>query len=782
MNANNFCEIYKNFECQINPTIYKYLLMLMKYIFIGKDNFKNKDNIDKLINKLKQFTTHINQNIIKKKENFIEIEPINKIYTFKNFLNIINFVKSQNLMFAGNILEGILIIIFSYSIEVPKEDEFGKLIYLNISKLREPQNEYIPKWFSKAEKTFQHEELKNIQNLLERDIYIKSTEKELYQIQDTPVLLKLLLEIMKIQLNFLYSNMKNSICTKCINNGILKIMDVELALFQNLKNNTSNNSGLDTDLVINSIASLYHYIFIKEQAPIRIIRCFLISVYIYYQNKNSQYIKSLDSMADIDKNQESDLVDVPFTYELRGANVEGRFSHVIISPISIEPRIINVDFSQNNIREPGLYEFGKLLTFNKKIKSINLQKGLLRGYHLYLMNTGFGIYNNYNLEYLNLSFCYLNNNIEYSLPELLNHLKGLKTLNLSGNEIKEGVKTFFVKLKKLYRNGNTKLERLYLNNCILDQASLYELSELLKSPLCGLKSLSLGVNPKINILNFLKKIKVNKSLEELNICRCDLDDNDIDDVCRIFSHTNLKYLNLFKNNFHNFAKCLRILFRSKIIKQKNEIIDKSNIKLNSSLMNLDFSNNVLNPIDYRYIKIINEDLFPNKTTLSCLDFSHILFGPYPEKPKKMIDVYKGEVENMESALEKNREHNLNLLIKRRDNKINIQRYESEEAKLEDLDAELIDYINKEILSNELVIHPAFLREKCLDLIRDKIFENKEKYQSLINEEGIKEIFDFTSEENDSFIKKLMDYIIYLKSKNEIVDINLELERKNLIII
>ena len=103
---NNLSQICNNFKSHIDKTIYKYLLILMKYIFHGKENFKSKDEI---MDKLMDFNEKINKDIIQEKENFIKIEPEIEVYTFKNFMNIIKFVKKQNLMFAGDILEGILI-------------------------------------------------------------------------------------------------------------------------------------------------------------------------------------------------------------------------------------------------------------------------------------------------------------------------------------------------------------------------------------------------------------------------------------------------------------------------------------------------------------------------------------------------------------------------------------------------------------------------------------------------------------------------------------------------
>ena len=76
---------------------------------------------------------------------------------------------------------------------------------------------------------------------------------------------------------------------------------------------------------------------------------------------------------------------------------------------------------------------------------------------------------------------------------MISHLKGLKTINLSCNDIGIGLSSFFVMLKQLYRQGKTNLENLIINKCNLDKYSFYELGELLKCKYCGLKRLYLNL-------------------------------------------------------------------------------------------------------------------------------------------------------------------------------------------------------------------------------------------------------------------------------------------------
>ena len=151
---NNLSQILNNSKSHIDKTIYSYLFMLMKYIFFWKNGIKDKLKRDKIIPKLEKFTEKINKFIIKREEKYIKIEPLTEVYTPKNFRNIINFILKQNSMFAGDIMEGILIVIFSYAFETSKINEFGKYIYINISKLRDVSNSELLDWFKKAKNTF----------------------------------------------------------------------------------------------------------------------------------------------------------------------------------------------------------------------------------------------------------------------------------------------------------------------------------------------------------------------------------------------------------------------------------------------------------------------------------------------------------------------------------------------------------------------------------------------------------------------------------------------------
>ena len=540
-------DIINNSETFLNKNIYLFLVLLFKNIFLKKSNQKAiYDKLDKII-------SHININMIKEVDKLISKE-----YDLKNIRNILDFAKSQNLIYCGDIIESILIYIFSFGFKIDKNATFGEYLYNNISKLRNSSNilnMIMPDIFGP-------DELQDLNPLIK----VKSDD-EVNEAKEKSLLYKLLLEIYEMKYKFIWIENDNSKALNYINNGYLN-MKIYEKIYNILRENS--NSVIEQDLTINSInilVSNYRKHGKVLRPPIRIVRAFLISVFIYYQNKHSplmDYIKPNKNLND-EENEDS-LVYIPFTYELDKAFIEGRFANIILSPLKIEPRINNVVIARNNLRESGLYELSKLLIMNKNIKLVDFKTSILRSNFLDYFNFGMGLHDNYTLEELDLSNNYFKEDSEKNLYKIISHLKGLKTLNLSSNELRKGLSLFFVVLKKLYRKRKTKLENLYLNRCILDEQSLYELGELLKGKFCKLKRLSLcGNSFPYNNNDFLKKLKKNKSLTEIYLNRNDIWNGDIDDILKIINNTGIKYLYLYKIRITDFNKLLNILYRTKLI-------------------------------------------------------------------------------------------------------------------------------------------------------------------------------------------------------------------------
>ena len=131
----------------------------------------------------------------------------------------------------------------------------------------------------------------------------------------------------------------------------------------------------------------------------------------------------------------------------------------------------------------------------------------------------------------------------------------------------------------------------------------------------------------------------------------------------------------------------------------------------------------------------------------------------------------------------------NEIDKRRNKKVK-EEFEEEIKKLfiyENKDGEkyFFQYIEDNILNDEQAIFPAFLRDKCIDMINKEILAKKDIYKKLIETEKIVEQKNddrYDVEKNANFIKKVIAYINYERAKRENIDFNKDLEWKNLTLI
>ena len=107
------------------------------------------------------------------------------------------FVKQQNNLYAGEIIENILIIIFSFAFKTGKENIFGKYLYIDIAKLKQSNEELFDNWFNK---NMLNEEFKNLNKLLRDEAKMKNKKKNTNKIPDKPIF-NLLLEIYEEKYN-----------------------------------------------------------------------------------------------------------------------------------------------------------------------------------------------------------------------------------------------------------------------------------------------------------------------------------------------------------------------------------------------------------------------------------------------------------------------------------------------------------------------------------------------------------------------------------------------------
>ena len=771
-------KLIKDSKLIINKNIYLTLYILFLNMFIKKDNSSSKTS-SKICQNLNTSINKINNKIIKNKKKYINMD-----YSTENFDNIISFVIYQNKLYAGEILEGLLISVFSFAFYSDKDNTFGKYIYSNLCKIKDSTNLDIIKMFK--EEKFVPNELKNLKNLILKDYGLDEMDK--INQQKNIVLSNLLNKIFILKYIHTKDEKDKTKTMYYINKGKSDNEKLSNSIYNSLGNKkkgenreideeNENEKGnitqiisdkekeetiLDKDILSNSIMNIASNIFFQgefgriQNIPIKLIRSFFIQVFIYYQNKHStlmNYIKEATK-------EEPNCVKIPFNYNLMGACIEGRFAYIALSPIRIEPRIEKISLAQNNFRECGMNEIGKIILFNKNIKSIGLNVSLIRTNYLEYLNIILGLFNDFSVENLNLSFNYLKDNCEEYLTKLLSHFREIKTINLTANELKGGIASFLVMLKKLYRKGKMKLENLQLNKCLLDEKSYYELGELLKCKYCKLKNLYLNFNYMPANINFLKKLKKNKSLTKIFLNKNEISNNNLYEVMKVICNTNIGHLYLYRNKISNPNEFLRLLYRTKIIKDN----DNNNIVADESyLTNIDLSNNELSNKNYIHIKLLTNII--KESSLNCLEISHILYGVNPDKRKVYNEniKYRKNVEELKKYLDDKNLEYIKDIKKIRENTVDInynkQLENDEELKI----------INKDDIStviiNEKAKYPVFLKKETKKLmnkyfpdIKDK---KDEKYINLRN--------------------KIENYLVLKRAQKDLIELK-EKEKANKLII
>ena len=707
------------------------------------DKKKKKKKLQKQINK-------INKELIKTNN------KLNSEYSTDNLINIVKFVKEQNNLYAGEIIENILIIIFSFAFKTGKENTFGKYLYRNIKLLKEGNNNDLVNWFKT---NILHKEFSNLRKLF-RDDFSMEEKENISQIQKKPIFIFLLeIYIEKYE-------RKNINKEKMMNYLNRRIFDFNNKIMQKDNAKKDDQTKMDSYSTVSSYTIVSEYIYDKglpigkvKKPPIPLLRSLFISVYIYYQNKNSpsmEYIKEKDN-----------LQKIPFVYELSEAGIETRFAGVVLSPVRIEPKIEVINVFKNRFRENGFLELAKIFLFNNKsIKKIDFHTCGLKSFYIDFLNMRLGLFDNYSVEVLNLSYNYLKEDCGEYLANILSHLKNLKTINLSSNDLKRGISSFIITLKNLYREGKTKLENLNLNECLLDDIAYYEIGELLKSKYCKLKVLCLNSNNIPSNINFLKKLKKNRSLVQIYFNQSNINNNDTDNVMRVISNTKIDYLYLYKNKINDFSQLLRIIYRTKLINKKEE----ENIKGSPYLYNLDLSNNDCYNKNIYKLKLLIKAI--DETTLYCLDISHIL----KEEPDIFLEMnnnyynnYDSEIKSFMEKLKNEQDGYIKNIEKINSFKVDEDRGNNVENRqlFENIDENEINRIINDNNAN----YPLFLRNEAKKLI--------------INDNKIKGQIKNSNNRKEEYKKIHNELITYLKMKiaqNKIKELEKKIYQKKMIII
>ena len=728
-NNNN---IFRDAKFLIDKNIYKFLLALMKVIFI-KNNKTTKTN--KAIKILSICIQKVNKEIIGEKN---IIDHLSLEYTHINLRNIINFVKTQNSIFYSEILENLLIIVFSMAFKTEKENIFGRYIYNNIEKLKKSDNYILDDWFDQQKFNSQIlEDVRGtsksyIKSLLEND---PSNDKKIegYTYDQKKIIL----------FSFLKEIHDGKYCSS--------FPEEKEFLFEDSSEILESYSSISTDSPI--FDNLYYNEDIGSMNIIHInlARSLLISVYIYSQIKYSplmEYIKESDN--------NKELVVLPFAYDISESAIESEFSNIILAPVRIEPRIEEIKMNGIFMNVKICFEFSKALLFNQSLKKIDFHTTVMKSYYLNSIKK-FKLFNNNSVEELNISLNYLKEDSCQALEYIISHFKKLKKLNLSSNDLKQGISPLLITLKNLYRKGETNLENLYLNNCQLDDIAFYELGELLKSKYCKLKKLYLNRNNIPSNSSFLKKLKKNRSLTEIYLGQGNIGNSDNDDIMRVISNCHLDCLYLNNNNIFNFDQCLRILYRTKLVKSNKEEKDDSYDE--PYLYNLDLSYHFCYAKNTTKLKMFEKGI--KETQLYCLGFSQILLDLDPDKCYYKWK-YKNEVNNLVKYLQKEVEDYKKTCFNINVNEVNIKKinkieYEEYFEKMED---EINDIINSEQSKYQI-----FIKTKARNLILDH-----------------KGIFRDINQEIEKVHSNLVNYINLKKSIIKLKELYAKKDKKKMILI
>jgi Ran GTPase-activating protein (RanGAP) involved in mRNA processing and transport len=345
----------------------------------------------------------------------------------------------------------------------------------------------------------------------------------------------------------------------------------------------------------------------------------------------------------------------------------------LLSSLKFKENIIELNLSNNDIGNEGCYCLGNLLRINKnlsvlilsfcKIDNVSL-KFLLKGlkyksihdkFYLTQLNLsdnniteeggeylGLILVHFNKLQWYNISNNKINNNGAIKLFKAYNYIlnnemisnPNLKIINTNSSEYNLNLNISSnrsnLSLSLMNSNSNNKnlhnLETLILIGIgIYSEQCLTMLGDIVKHPKCGLKALVLSqnnigkTNPNNNLSIFnnlkdvrylLQCIKENKTINELLLLSCQIENNIIEDIYQMLKgNKTIEYLVLYNNNINQQMAFIKLLSLFSDIPENNG-------QTNNYLKVLDLSkNNCPIEINCRFLNIIE------RLQLSSLDIS-----------------------------------------------------------------------------------------------------------------------------------------------------------------
>ena len=296
-------KIINDSKLLISKEVNSFLYCLILRIFLRKRKTSFSKKVDE---NLKRFIDKINKEIIKDKN-----KEINEEYTIQNLSNIIDFVKIQNTLFASEIIENILIVIFSFAFKTDKSISFSKLLYNNMDLIKRLRNS---DWINclllnKFNEQLPGKEAENFKMLLENDFSAQNMN-QLNRINKLP----------NQAIFFFLLNINNNKLEISNNEEKINIKDLADTTTTDSKKKLSNSYFKSNYLFKGKIGKV-------SKIPISLFKALLFSVYIYYQNKKSPLMEYIHESFTNTK-----LSIIPFEYNLSEAVIESDHSSIIFSP------------------------------------------------------------------------------------------------------------------------------------------------------------------------------------------------------------------------------------------------------------------------------------------------------------------------------------------------------------------------------------------------------------------------------------------------------------------
>ena len=365
-----------------------------------------------------------------------------------------------------------------------------------------------------------------------------------------------------------------------------------------------------------------------------LLQYFFTQIRILYFNPKSAFnylYYILFSVYEIRNSTQISLKNVPFKYDISQAFLEFDASFVMASVMKYDKRIKHIIFNQNKFGEIGLFETAKNLLFNQNITCVNIGQMNITTEHLKFFNLG--LENNESVVEFNL-----NNNIKINessgkeIGEILQKFPKLSILNLNKCKIGSGLKYVLESIKK-----QTNITKLYLSKTLMDEISIRILCQIVQNSNCNIKILTVNNCNFNNSMGrkFFHSMCRNKSIEELYMYNCNLNDSFYNEIVQLIISGNLNVVSFYKNNFTDFESILKIIDLTTINTFKsNDLNGKKEKMTENQLMNLDLSVNPIKKetITSKYIEIF-ENICEN-TNLNILDVSQNINGENPKLPKE----------------------------------------------------------------------------------------------------------------------------------------------------